>query len=153
MAPTRSHRRGPVPWDELPEIPSDRKSFRIGEAAKIVGVEVHVLRYWEKTIPQVKPRKAGGNQRRYSPSDIRLLRRIRHLLYERGYTMEGVRRALRSKDEPLDVPQEVTSARRGPAELTDDYVRQLEDENRRLREGLAVVRAELERLRRLVEEA
>lgn len=72
-----------------------RKGFyRLGETAEMVGVEGHVLRFWETEFPMLQPHKSPGGQRRYRPADIELLQRIRHLLYEEGYTIAGARRQL-----------------------------------------------------------
>lgn len=72
-----------------------RKGFyRLGETADMVGVEGHVLRFWETEFPMLQPHKSPGGQRRYRPEDIELLHRIRSLLYEEGYTIAGARRQL-----------------------------------------------------------
>ena len=70
--------------------------FRIGEVSELVGVEPHVLRYWETEFRAVRPRKSGKGQRVYSRRDVELLVRIRQLLYVEGYTIEGARRRLRA---------------------------------------------------------
>jgi len=72
-----------------------RKGFyRLGETAERVGVEGHVLRFWETEFPMLQPHKSPGGQRRYRPEDIELLLRIRALLYDEGYTIAGARRQL-----------------------------------------------------------
>ena len=68
--------------------------YRIGEACKIVGVEAHVLRYWESEFPKLAPPKNKAGQRTYRPKDIELLLEIRKLLYEDGFTIAGARRRL-----------------------------------------------------------
>ncbi|RMF11828.1 MAG: MerR family transcriptional regulator [Candidatus Dadabacteria bacterium] len=73
---------------------SERRFQRIGEVAADVGVATHVLRYWESEFPQLRPRKGSGGQRLYQKRDIELIREIKSLLHERGYTIEGARRAL-----------------------------------------------------------
>lgn len=78
---------------EQPPLP-EQLYFRIGEAARLVGVEPHVLRYWEKEFPKLRPSKSSGKQRRYRKTDIFLLRRIRALLHEQGFTIAGARKAL-----------------------------------------------------------
>lgn len=79
-----------------PSIP-DKLYFRIGEAAKLVGVEDYVLRFWESEFPSLRPTKSGSGQRMYRRQDIELLRRVKHLLYEEGYTIEGARKLLRTR--------------------------------------------------------
>jgi DNA-binding transcriptional MerR regulator len=78
----------------LPAIPN-KLYFNISEAAKLCGVKSHVLRYWEEVLPQLRPQRRG-NRRYYLKSDIMLVRRIRSLLYEQGYTLKGARHALSS---------------------------------------------------------
>jgi DNA-binding transcriptional MerR regulator len=69
--------------------------FRVGEVSQLVGVESYVLRYWEKMFPQLKPEKDEIGQRVYTKSDIDLVMRIKNLLYEERYTIDGARRRLR----------------------------------------------------------
>jgi DNA-binding transcriptional MerR regulator len=78
-------------------IPDDKRYFRIGEAARIVGVEPSVLRYWENEFPHLKPRRADSRQRTYRRKDLELLLEIKHLLYSEKMTIEGARRRLREK--------------------------------------------------------
>jgi UDP-N-acetylglucosamine/UDP-N-acetylgalactosamine diphosphorylase len=70
------------------------KSVGIGEAARLLGVKPHVLRYWEGELPMLAPRKGRTGRREYSAQDLQLLLRLKHLLYERRYTLEGARREL-----------------------------------------------------------
>ncbi|MBA4285504.1 MAG: MerR family transcriptional regulator [Xanthomonadaceae bacterium] len=79
----------------LPEIPGKRY-FAIGEVSDLCGVKAHVLRYWEQEFPQLKPAKRRGNRRYYQQGDVEMIRRIRSLLYEQGYTIGAAR--LRLKD-------------------------------------------------------
>ncbi len=79
-----------------PSIP-DKLYFRIGEAAKLVGVEDYVLRFWESEFPSLRPAKSASGQRLYRRQEIELLRRVKHLLYDEGYTIEGARKLLRSR--------------------------------------------------------
>lgn len=78
---------------ELPSIPSKRY-FAIGEVGDLCAVKPHVLRYWEQEFPQLKPLKRRGNRRYYQRSDIILIRQIRGLLYEQGFTIGGARQYL-----------------------------------------------------------
>jgi DNA-binding transcriptional MerR regulator len=80
----------------LPEIP-DKLYYRIGEVARLCGVETYVLRFWETEFPQLKPNKSGAGQRLYRRREVDLARRIRHLLYEEGYTIPGARHAIQSE--------------------------------------------------------
>lgn len=74
----------------LPEIPA-KKYFAIGEVSELCGVKPHVLRYWEQEFSQLKPVKRRGNRRYYQREDVLLVRQIRGLLYEQGYTIGGAR--------------------------------------------------------------
>ena len=79
--------------NELPVIPGKRY-FTIGEVSELCNVKPHVLRYWEQEFPQLKPVKRRGNRRYYQRKDVILVRKIRALLYEQGYTIEGARAQL-----------------------------------------------------------
>ncbi|MES1260890.1 MAG: MerR family transcriptional regulator [Acidobacteriota bacterium] len=79
------------------EIP-DKLFFRIGEVSQLVGVEAYVLRYWESEFKGLAPKKSSSGQRMFRRKDVELLQRIRHLLYERKFTIEGARKALLEKD-------------------------------------------------------
>ena len=79
--------------DELPPIPGKRY-FTIGEVSDLCGVKPHVLRYWEQEFPQLKPVKRRGNRRYYQRHDVLMIRQIRGLLYEEGYTISGARQRL-----------------------------------------------------------
>ena len=93
---------------ELPPIPAKRY-FTIGEVSELCGVKPHVLRYWEQEFTQLKPVKRRGNRRYYQHHEVLLIRRIRELLYEQGFTISGARNRL---DEGLAVP---SSARAAPS--------------------------------------
>lgn len=79
--------------NELPVIPSKRY-FTIGEVSDLCGVKPHVLRYWEQEFTQLKPVKRRGNRRYYQRHDVILIRQIRSLLYEQGFTIGGARQQL-----------------------------------------------------------
>src|SRR5476651_2696794 len=81
------------PNSELPPIPAKRY-FTIGEVSELCGVKAHVLRYWEQEFTQLKPVKRGGNRRYYQHHEVLLIRRIRQLLYEEGFTINGARNRL-----------------------------------------------------------
>ena len=81
------------PNSALPPIPAKRY-FTIGEVSDLCGVKAHVLRYWEQEFTQLKPVKRGGNRRYYQHHEVLLIRRIRQLLYEEGFTISGARSRL-----------------------------------------------------------
>jgi len=82
-----------TPNSQLPPIPGKRY-FTIGEVSDLCGVKTHVLRYWEQEFPSLKPMKRRGNRRYYQREDVLLIRQIRGLLYENGYTISGARQKL-----------------------------------------------------------
>jgi len=79
--------------DELPPIPAKRY-FTIGEVSDLCGVKPHVLRYWEQEFTQLRPVKRRGNRRYYQHHEVLLVRRIRELLYQEGFTISGARNRL-----------------------------------------------------------
>ena len=81
---------------ELPPIPAKRY-FTIGEVSELCAVKPHVLRYWEQEFAQLKPVKRRGNRRYYQHHEVLLIRRIRDLLYEQGFTINGARHRLESE--------------------------------------------------------
>ena len=81
------------PKETLPPIPAKRY-FTIGEVSELCGVKPHVLRYWEQEFTQLKPVKRRGNRRYYQHHEVLLIRRIRDLLYEQGFTINGARNRL-----------------------------------------------------------
>ena len=80
----------------LPVIPAKRY-FTIGEVAELCDVKPHVLRYWEQEFTQLRPMKRRGNRRYYQHHEVLMIRRIRELLYERGFTISGARNQLRER--------------------------------------------------------
>jgi len=84
------------PKAELPPIPAKRY-FTIGEVSDLCAVKPHVLRYWEQEFSQLKPVKRRGNRRYYQHHEVLLIRRIRDLLYEQGFTIHGARHRLESE--------------------------------------------------------
>lgn len=79
-----------------PEIP-DKLYFKIGEVSELLGVEPYVLRYWESEFPVLSPKKSGTGHRLYRRKDVELLLRIKHLLYEKRFTIEGARQTLHAE--------------------------------------------------------
>src|SRR4051812_4423839 len=94
----------------LPPIPAKRY-FTIGEVSELCGVKPHVLRYWEQEFTQLKPVKRRGNRRYYQHHEVLLIRRIRELLYDQGFTISGARNRL---DELVAEPSKATRAQPGP---------------------------------------
>ena len=88
--------------NELPVIPGKRY-FTIGEVAELCDVKPHVLRYWEQEFEQLKPVKRRGNRRYYQRGDVMMIRQIRSLLYEQGYTIGGARQMLEGDEAKDDV--------------------------------------------------
>lgn len=82
--------------DAHSDIP-DKLYFKIGEVAELVGVHTHVLRYWEKELPCVRPIKTATNQRRYRKKEVELLREVKRLLRDEGYTLSGVKKRMLSR--------------------------------------------------------
>ena len=89
---------------DLPSIPAKRY-FTIGEVSELCGVKPHVLRYWEQEFPQLKPVKRRGNRRYYQRQDVLMIRQIRSLLYEQGFTIGGARQKMSGEDAREDVTQ------------------------------------------------
>lgn len=87
--------------NELPTIPGKRY-FTIGEVSELCAVKPHVLRYWEQEFPQLKPIKRRGNRRYYQRQDVLLIRQIRSLLYEHGFTIGGARQRLQGDEVKAD---------------------------------------------------
>ena len=106
----------------------DKLYFRIGEVAKLCSVQTFVLRFWESEFPQLKPTKSGTGQRLYRRRDVEMALKIRHLLYEEGYTIPGARQAFQQearsasgtgalkKSQP-DLPLETTAVRTSPLKV------------------------------------
>ena len=90
--------------NELPAIPNKRY-FTIGEVSDLCDVKPHVLRYWEQEFPDLKPVKRRGNRRYYQRHDVMLIRTIRDLLYQQGYTIGGARLQLAGEAAKEDVGQ------------------------------------------------
>jgi DNA-binding transcriptional MerR regulator len=101
----------------LPPIPSKRY-FTIGEVSELCGVKPHVLRYWEQEFPQLKPLKRRGNRRYYQRHDVLVIRKIRGLLYDEGYTIGGARQQLSGETGKADsaLSQQLVRQLRGELE-------------------------------------
>jgi len=95
-----------IPNSELPAIPSKRY-FTIGEVSDLCSVKAYILRYWEQEFPSLKPMKRRGNRRYYQREDVLMIRQIRGLLYEEGYTISGARQKLLGSADEFTVVHEV----------------------------------------------
>lgn len=104
--------------NELPTIPGKRY-FTIGEVSELCAVKPHVLRYWEQEFTQLSPVKRRGNRRYYQREDVVLIRQIRHLLYEDGYTIGGAR-------QKLSEPMGESVLHKQHQALIQDMIRELE---------------------------
>ena len=110
---------------QLPPIPAKRY-FTIGEVSELCGVKPHVLRYWEQEFTQLKPVKRRGNRRYYQHHEVLLIRKIRELLYEQGFTISGARNRLDGAEDvettTENIAQQVTSASISKNETVIDFV-------------------------------
>jgi DNA-binding transcriptional MerR regulator len=104
--------------DELPPIPGKRY-FTIGEVSQLCEVKPHVLRYWEQEFPQLKPVKRRGNRRYYQRQDVIVIRQIRALLYDQGFTIGGARQRLEGAEAKEDQTQYRLLMRQMISELED----------------------------------
>ncbi len=103
---------------ELPPIPAKRY-FTIGEVSDLCHVKPHVLRYWEQEFPQLKPVKRRGNRRYYQRHDVLMIRQIRSLLHEQGFTILGARQQLEGDQAQDDVSRSQQLVRQLRTELED----------------------------------
>ncbi len=104
--------------NELPPIPGKRY-FTIGEVSELCTVKPHVLRYWEQEFPQLKPVKRRGNRRYYQRQDVIMIRQIRSLLYDQGYTIGGARLQMSGESTKGDESQYKQLIRQTVSELED----------------------------------
>jgi DNA-binding transcriptional MerR regulator len=105
--------------DDHPSETSPKMYYRIGEVASLVGVEPHVLRYWEREFRTIRPTKSAKGQRIYSRRDVSTLVQIRELLYNQGFTIAGARKRLSSS------PPETSASKDGPAPAAPSLREQL----------------------------
>src|SRR5213078_2884427 len=105
-----------VALQPAPEIP-DKLYFKIGEVSELLGVEPYVLRYWETEFPVLSPKKSGTGHRLYRRKDVELLLRIKHLLYDKRFTIEGARQTLQTESR---APKPRTAAKRSQRDLFSD---------------------------------
>jgi len=104
--------------NELPAIPGKRY-FTIGEVSELCCVKPHVLRYWEQEFPQLKPIKRAGNRRYYQRQDVMMVRQIRDLLYDKGFTIGGARQKLSGTDSRSDLTRSRQIVKQLRKELED----------------------------------
>ena len=116
-----------------PEIPN-KLYFRIGDVSRLLGVEPHVLRYWETEFSALKPKKGGTGQRLYRRKDVETALEIKRLLYDRRYTIEGARKYLETPP-PAPPPKPTRQA-----ELFDPVRGMLEDARKELRDILRLLK-------------
>ena len=100
------HKGQLTPESTIPE----KLYFKIGEVSQLVGVQPHVLRYWEKEVASIRPGKTASNQRRYRRKDVEVFREIRRLLYEEKFTLAGARKRLTNGERPEEAVAEHDSA-------------------------------------------
>jgi DNA-binding transcriptional MerR regulator len=105
----KDKQKGKIKTVQLPPIP-EKLYFSIGEVAKMCAVETHVLRYWEQEFPMIAPSKRRGNRRYYKTGDVIIIRKIRSLLYEQGFTIDGARRQLSQSDKKSTVSPKLSVA-------------------------------------------
>lgn len=106
----------PVAKTQLPPIPAKRY-FTIGEVSDLCGVKPHVLRYWEQEFTQLKPVKRRGNRRYYQHHEVLLIRKIRDLLYEQGFTISGARNRLDGAEDLAEVKVPVIPPTQASAQI------------------------------------
>ena len=145
--------------NSLPQIPAKRY-FTIGEVGELCGVKPHVLRYWEQEFTQLRPMKRRGNRRYYQHHEVLMIRRIRDLLYDQGFTISGARNKMQEllqtgsmahhhdhvlTDSPSDLPEsivvlqtEVAEALLGTDTASLDSWLQVRQELREIRSLLAL---------------
>lgn len=104
---------------QLPPIPAKRY-FTIGEVSDLCGVKPHVLRYWEQEFTQLKPVKRRGNRRYYQHHEVLLIRKIRELLYEQGFTISGARNRLDGAEDTGDQATDVETSEASTTALAEN---------------------------------
>ena len=111
--------------EELPAIPAKRY-FTIGEVSELCGVKPHVLRYWEQEFTQLRPVKRRGNRRYYQHHEVLLVRRIRDLLYQDGFTISGARNRLDESNGRTEIREPAITSSSASSSLRDEIVQIIE---------------------------
>jgi DNA-binding transcriptional MerR regulator len=115
-------------------IPHEKLYFKIGEVAKLVGVKPYVLRYWETEFSMVRPGKTRSKHRLYRRKDVDMLMRIKELLHDRRFTIEGARKHLRNE---TDAPAPISAVGNWPSEPQVRKLREIRESLLDLRKALA----------------
>ena len=112
-----------APHSDPPHIP-DKLFYRIGEVSRIAGVPASVLRFWENEFPRIRPRRSESGQRVYRRNDVELILTIKHLLYDRKFTIKGARQFLKSKSntEPRPVDRDLIAILRDELQQIKDLL-------------------------------
>ncbi len=114
VAPSRRvAKRGTLRASPGKEPIPDKLYFRIGEVARLTGIQPYILRYWESEFPLLQPKKSGTGQRLYRKRDIELIVKIKELLYDQRYTIAGAKRRFQEEMEPVDILQRIRRVREG----------------------------------------
>jgi len=124
----RNSKKKQLTEKDLPVIP-DKRYFTISEVAYLCAVKAYVLRYWEQEFSQLKPVKRRGNRRYYQQQDILLVREIRKLLYDEGFTIDGARAKLASAAKPVSESVQANA-------MVKKIIAELEDALSQLRSGV-----------------
>ena len=130
-------RKAVSPTAAVPEIP-DKLYFRIGEVARLAGVKQYVLRYWETEFPILSPQKSGSQQRMYARKDVENCLLIKHLLYDKKFSIEGARRRISE----LRRSGELAEARKPKFVMESEQFTAIEDARQELKALLDLVRLE-----------
>jgi len=133
-------------------IPTDERPLKIGEAARLLGVEAYVLRFWETQFPFLRPRHASSSHRMYRPRDIELLQLVKKLLHVEGYTIAGAKKHIREVGLDRLRAAEVASQQPETAAITATPASEPIAQPGR-NPALAAIRSELESLRRMLEDS
>ena len=117
----------------MPATLPDKLYYKIGEVAGVLGVRTSVLRFWETEFSFLKPEKSSSGQRKYSRSEVDLIRQVKHLLYEEKFTIRGVNKQLSTKRKQSEIRAQVSQA---PDDATLNIVKEIRQDLRALRDLL-----------------
>ena len=133
----------------LPEDIPDKLFFKIGEVCELVGVQAHVLRYWETEFSMLQPRKNRSGQRTYRRRDVEMARRIRQLLYDEGFTIAGARKRIAAEGRTANSLLKIVPASATPGDLAPEPTPDAESNPHSLPEPAPPSRLSRETIRRL----